>query len=86
MQHSFLYILKSHTCSYHCTAKCLIIIFRLEPLAEALAVLSYARLEASKRAPGLQHPQLCLDAIQFGVEHGGAAGLEKVCDKATHPP
>ena len=59
--------------------------FRLEPLAEAIAILSYARLEASKRAPGLQHPQLCLDAIQFGVEHGGAAGLDKVVDGVVYP-
>ena len=41
-------------------------------------ILSFARAEAAKRAPGLQHPQLCLDAIQHGVEHGGHAGLVKV--------
>ena len=41
-------------------------------------ILTFARAEAAKRAPGLQHPQLCLDAIQHGVEHGGHAGLVKV--------
>ena len=36
------------------------------------------RSTAAKRAKGLKHPQLCLDAIQCGVEHGGMAGLIKV--------
>lgn len=35
-------------------------------------------LQASKQARHLTHPQLCLDAIQYGVEHGGRAGLVKV--------
>lgn len=52
---------------------------RLEPYGEAVAVLDFARAEASKRARHLGHPQLCLDAIQTGVEHGGEAGLIKVC-------
>lgn len=51
---------------------------RLESLAEATAILQFARAEAAKRARFLQHPQLCLDAIQAGVEHGGAVGLQKV--------
>jgi enoyl-CoA hydratase/3-hydroxyacyl-CoA dehydrogenase len=50
----------------------------LEPYGEALAVLDFARAESAKRARHLKHPQLCLDAIQTGVEHGGAAGLVKV--------
>ncbi|GAX81453.1 hypothetical protein CEUSTIGMA_g8882.t1 [Chlamydomonas eustigma] len=50
---------------------------RLEPLSEALGIFEFARMEATKKAPGLKHPQLCLDAIQYGVEHGGAAGLVK---------
>ena len=50
---------------------------RLEPLQEALNVLQFARMEAAKKAPGLQHPLLCLDAIQHGVEYGGLAGLRK---------
>lgn len=34
--------------------------------------------QAAKQARNLQHPLLCLDAIQYGVEHGGRAGLQKV--------
>lgn len=52
---------------------------RLEPYGEAVAVLDFARAEASKRARHLKHPQLCLDAIQTGVERGGQAGLVRVC-------
>jgi len=50
---------------------------RIEALGEALPILDFARAEAAKRARHLQHPQLCLDAIQTGVEHGGLAGLKK---------
>ena len=50
----------------------------LEPLGEALAVLSFARAQVARQAPNLTHPLLCLDAIQYGIEHGGAAGLKKV--------
>ena len=48
---------------------------RLEPYDQAAAVLDFARAQASK--VGLQHPLLCLDAIQHGLEHGGLAGLKK---------
>ena len=34
--------------------------------------------QAARQARNLTHPLLCLDAIQYGVEHGGYAGLEKV--------
>ncbi len=51
---------------------------KLEPLAEALPMIEFARGQAAKRAPHLRHPQLCLDAIQAGVEQGGLAGLKKV--------
>lgn len=50
---------------------------RLEPLSEALIILEFARGEAAKKAPGLLHPLLCIDAIQYGVEHGGFAGLKR---------
>ena len=50
---------------------------RLEPFAEAMATLEFARAQTARRAPGLQHPQLCLDAVQYGIEHGGLAGLTK---------
>ncbi|KAG2485502.1 hypothetical protein HYH03_015775 [Edaphochlamys debaryana] len=48
---------------------------RLPPLAEALAMVDMARQQAAAKARGLRHPQLCLDAIQAGIEHGGDAGL-----------
>ena len=41
-------------------------------------------LQAAKRGRHLQHPQLCLDAIQTGVERGGAEGLRKV-SRGLHP-
>ena len=50
---------------------------KLPPFGEAVAIIEMARAEASKRARGLRHPQLCLDAIQAGVERGGHAGLAK---------
>eukprot|EP00198_Chlamydomonas_reinhardtii_P010029 XP_001699366.1 predicted protein [Chlamydomonas reinhardtii] len=48
---------------------------KLPPLGEALALLDMARAEAGRRARGLAHPQLCLDAVQAGVERGGQEGL-----------
>ncbi|KXZ50410.1 hypothetical protein GPECTOR_16g584 [Gonium pectorale] len=48
---------------------------KLPPLAEALAIIDMAREQAAKRARGLRHPQLCLDAIQAGITQGGPAGL-----------
>ncbi|GFR46239.1 hypothetical protein Agub_g7785 [Astrephomene gubernaculifera] len=48
---------------------------KLPALGEALATIEMARAEANRRARGLRHPQLCLDAIQAGIERGGAAGL-----------
>jgi enoyl-CoA hydratase/3-hydroxyacyl-CoA dehydrogenase len=49
---------------------------RLEPLAEGLAAIGFARVQAAKRAPGLRHPLLCLDAVQAGLERGGLEGLK----------
>ena len=51
---------------------------KLEALGEAVAIVDFARAETQRRAPHLTHPLLCLDAIRFGVEHGGRAGLRKV--------
>ena len=42
--------------------------------------------QAAKQARNLTHPQLCLDAIQFGVEHGGYAGLQKARSKPCSNP
>lgn len=49
---------------------------KLEPFDEALATLQFAREQTARRAPGLQHPLLCIDAIQAGIENGGLKGLE----------
>ena len=51
---------------------------KLEPLSEALPILEFAAAQTRKRAPHLTHPHLCLEAIKYGVEHGGIAGLRKV--------
>lgn len=48
---------------------------RLDSYAESMAILDFAREKAAK--VGLQHPLLCLDAIQYGIEHGGLQGLKK---------
>lgn len=52
---------------------------KLEALGAALQVLDFATAETRKRAPHLQHPLLCLDAIRVGVEQGGRAGIVAVC-------
>ncbi|KAL6769994.1 ECH3 [Auxenochlorella protothecoides x Auxenochlorella symbiontica] len=48
---------------------------RLPAFREALATLEFARAQTRRRAPNLTHPLLALDAVQAGVERGGAAGL-----------
>lgn len=51
---------------------------KIEAFGEALPMLEFAAAETRKRAPHLTHPHLCLEAIKYGVEHGGLAGLRKV--------
>lgn len=58
---------------------------RLESLAEATAILAFARAQVARQARNLTHPLLCLDAIQAGIEAGGIAGLAKV-SSAPVPP
>jgi enoyl-CoA hydratase/3-hydroxyacyl-CoA dehydrogenase len=48
---------------------------KVEAFDQTVAILDFARQQAAK--VGLQHPLLCLDAIQHGLEHGGLAGLKK---------
>ncbi|XP_014507269.1 peroxisomal fatty acid beta-oxidation multifunctional protein MFP2 [Vigna radiata var. radiata] len=50
---------------------------KLEPLGEALEILKFARAQARKRAPNLQHPLVCIDVIEAGVVAGPRAGLWK---------
>ena len=51
---------------------------KLEPLGEALAIIDFAKAQAAKKGAHLTHPQLCLDAIRWGVEFGGLKGIDKV--------
>lgn len=51
---------------------------RIPPLGQALIVLDAARGMARKAARGLEHPQLCIDAVEFGIQQGGMSGLSKV--------
>jgi len=48
---------------------------RLEPKDIAKMILGIAREQTKKRAPNVQHPLLCIDAIEAGVLNGGKAGL-----------
>ena len=52
---------------------------KLESLGEALAIIEFAKAQAAKKGAHLTHPQLCLDAIKYGVEFGGLKGIDKVC-------
>lgn len=52
---------------------------KLESLGEALAIIDFAKAQAAKKGAHLTHPQLCLDAIRWGVEFGGLKGIDKVC-------
>ena len=51
---------------------------KLESLGEALAIIDFAKAQAAKKGAHLTHPQLCLDAIRYGVEFGGLKGIDKV--------
>ncbi|KAH1243613.1 Glyoxysomal fatty acid beta-oxidation multifunctional protein MFP-a [Glycine max] len=50
---------------------------KLEPLGEAREILKFARAQARKRAPNLQHPLVCIDVIEAGIVAGPRAGLWK---------
>jgi enoyl-CoA hydratase/3-hydroxyacyl-CoA dehydrogenase len=50
---------------------------RLETLSEAREMIKFAREQVKQTAPNLQHPQICLDAIEEGVVKGGYAGSLK---------
>ncbi|CAK9145592.1 unnamed protein product [Ilex paraguariensis] len=50
---------------------------KLEPLGEAREILKFARTQAQRRAPNLNHPLFCIDAIEEGIVSGPRAGLWK---------
>ncbi|KAL9232954.1 hypothetical protein vseg_008007 [Gypsophila vaccaria] len=53
---------------------------KLEPLGEAREILNFAREQARKRAPNLNHPLVCIDVIEEGIISGPRAGLWKEAD------
>lgn len=57
---------------------------KIETFGEAIPILEFAAAETKKRAPHLTHPHLCLEAIKYGIEHGGLAGLRKVRSAMLH--
>ncbi|KAD4178258.1 hypothetical protein R6Q59_021824 [Mikania micrantha] len=50
---------------------------KIEPLGEAREILNFARTQARKQAPNLQHPQVCIDVIEAGIVSGPRVGLMK---------
>ncbi|KAG4378378.1 hypothetical protein GLYMA_17G027700v4 [Glycine max] len=50
---------------------------KLEPLGEAREILKFARAQARKQAPNLEHPLVCIDVIEAGIVAGPRAGLWK---------
>ncbi|WVZ98184.1 hypothetical protein U9M48_043653 [Paspalum notatum var. saurae] len=50
---------------------------RLPDLAEVKDVLNFARVQAKKKSPNVQHPIVCIDVIEEGIVSGPRAGLMK---------
>ncbi|KAK9059161.1 hypothetical protein SSX86_021780 [Deinandra increscens subsp. villosa] len=50
---------------------------KIEPLGDAREILNFARAQARRQAPNLQHPQVCIDVIEAGIVSGPRAGLMK---------
>ncbi|KAL8196130.1 hypothetical protein R6Q57_025130 [Mikania cordata] len=50
---------------------------KIEPLGVAREILNFARTQACKQAPNLQHPQVCIDVIEAGIVSGPRVGLMK---------
>ncbi|XP_076934705.1 peroxisomal fatty acid beta-oxidation multifunctional protein MFP2-like [Bidens hawaiensis] len=50
---------------------------KIEPLGEAREILNFARAQARRQAPNLQHPQVCIDVIEAGIVSGPRVGLLK---------
>ena len=54
---------------------------KIEPLGEAREILKFARTQARKQAPNLEHPIVCIDVIEEGIVSGPRAGLWKVLSR-----
>ncbi|KAL1334836.1 hypothetical protein HN51_063788 [Arachis hypogaea] len=50
---------------------------KIEPLGEAREILKFARAQARKQAPNLNHPLVCIDVIEQGIASGPRIGLMK---------
>lgn len=50
---------------------------RLESAAAQSEIMARARAGVAKKYRNVTHPSACLDAIEYGLEHGGLAGLER---------
>ncbi|KAJ0092404.1 hypothetical protein Patl1_25029 [Pistacia atlantica] len=49
-----------------------------EPLGKARKIFKFARTQARKQAPNLEHPIVCINAVEEGVVSGPRVGLLKV--------
>ncbi|KAI3804401.1 hypothetical protein L1987_25908 [Smallanthus sonchifolius] len=50
---------------------------KIEPLGEAREIFNFARAQARRQAPNMQHPQVCIDVIETGIVSGPRVGLMK---------
>ncbi|KAL7220718.1 hypothetical protein ACSBR2_013578 [Camellia fascicularis] len=50
---------------------------KIEPLGEAREILKFARTQARKQAPNLEHPIGCINVVEEGIVSGPRAGLWK---------
>ncbi|GMP56880.1 hypothetical protein CsSME_00021189 [Camellia sinensis var. sinensis] len=50
---------------------------KIEPLGEAREILKFARTQARKQAPNLEHPIVCINVVEEGIVSGPRAGLWK---------
>ncbi|KAJ0035862.1 hypothetical protein Pint_24492 [Pistacia integerrima] len=50
---------------------------KLKPLGKARKIFKFARTQAKKQAPNLEHPVVCINAVEEGVVSGPRVGLLK---------
>ncbi|KAF5953426.1 hypothetical protein HYC85_006282 [Camellia sinensis] len=50
---------------------------KIEPLGKARKILKFARTQARKQAPNLEHPIVCINVVEEGIVSGPRAGLWK---------